>query len=54
MDSEQCVFTDSWKNYQKFVQSKMAAWKDDNPLFLLCELTLAVLTNTGLPIFMVF
>ena len=45
MDSEQCVFTDSWKNYQKFVQSKLAAWKDDNTLFLLCELTLAVLAT---------
>jgi hypothetical protein len=43
MDSEQCVFTDSWKNYQKFVQSKLATWKDDNALFLLCELSLAVL-----------
>jgi hypothetical protein len=45
IDSEQCVFTDSWKNYQKFVQSKLAAWKDDNALFLLNELTLAVLAT---------
>jgi hypothetical protein len=45
MDSDPCVFTDSWNNYHKFVQSKLAAWKDDNALFLLCELTLAVLAT---------
>ncbi len=45
MDSEQCVFTDSWKSYKKFVQSKLAPWKDDNALFLLCELSLAVLAT---------
>jgi hypothetical protein len=47
MDSEyeQCVFTDSCKNYQKFVLGKLAAVKDDNALFLLTELTLAVLAT---------
>jgi hypothetical protein len=45
MDSEQCVFTDSWKDSQKFVLGKLAPWKDDNALFLLCELTLAVLAT---------
>jgi hypothetical protein len=45
MDIEQCVFTDSWKNYREFVQSKLAAEKDDNALFLLCQLTLAVLAT---------
>jgi hypothetical protein len=45
MDIEQCVFTDFWKNYKKFVQNKLDAEKDDNALFLLCQLTLAVLAT---------
>jgi hypothetical protein len=45
MDSDQCVFTDSWKNSRKFVQNRLAPWKDDNALFLLCHLSLAVLAT---------
>jgi hypothetical protein len=45
MDTEQCVFTDFWKSYKTLVQSKLAPWKDDNALFLLCELSLAVLAT---------
>jgi hypothetical protein len=47
MDSEyeQCVFTDSWKDYAQFVLGKLAAVKDDNALFLICESTLAVLAT---------
>ncbi len=45
MDTEQCVFTDFWKSYKTLVQSKLAPWKEDNALFLLCELSLAVLAT---------
>ncbi len=50
MDSEnkQFVFTDSWKNYTKFVLCKMATVKDDNALFLITELSLAVLATLNL------
>jgi ribosomal 30S subunit maturation factor RimM len=44
-ENEQCVFTDSWKNYSKFVLCKLATVKDDNALFLITELTLAVLAT---------
>ena len=45
MDSEQCVFTDFWKSYYMLVQNRLAPWKDDNALFLLCHLSLAVLAT---------
>ncbi|MFN9897915.1 MAG: hypothetical protein ACK55Z_03785, partial [bacterium] len=45
MDTEQCVFTDFWKSYKTLVQSKLAPWKEDHALFLLCELSLAVLAT---------
>ena len=44
-ENEQFVFTDSWKNYSKFVLCKLATVKDDNALFLITELTLAVLAT---------
>ena len=45
MDTEQCVFTDFWKSYKTLVQSKLAPWKDDHALFLLSELSHAVLAT---------
>jgi len=45
MDSEQCVFIDFSKSYKELVESKLAPWKDDNALFLLCQLSLVVLAT---------
>ena len=45
MDTEQCVFTDFWKSYKTLVQNKLAPWKDDHALFLLSELSHAVLAT---------
>ncbi len=50
-ENEQCVFTDSWKNYSKFVLCKLATVKDDNALFLITELTLAVLATLNPELF---
>jgi hypothetical protein len=46
--NEQCVFTDYWKNYAKFVLNKIVVWKDDNALLLISELTLAALATGNL------
>jgi len=45
MDTEQCVFTDFWKSYKTLVQNRLAPWKDDHALFLLSELSHAVLAT---------
>jgi hypothetical protein len=47
-ENEQCVFTDYWKNYAKFVLNKLAAVKDDHALLLITELTLAVLATLNM------
>jgi hypothetical protein len=46
--ADQSVFTGFWKSYSKFLLDSTVAWKRDHALFLIAELTLALLSTLNI------